>query len=203
MTSLWVFLLPLLCHGASVHYEDQWGVATSTPGSEGSCPGGGDSTCAVMKDTVELLQAAATAFECPECNCDTGEAEETCVAYLAGVLRRCRDQAHQGDCLGKELASGFPADMVPCSTDAAVCTAIHHFTKTVAKTVKLVCPPPTNTGRQRRSARVVCAPGNKCGNGQGICGEDADCKIVNGVQLRCETDNCSGSEYDADDLCCG
>ena len=74
ITSLLVLLLsPLLCRGASVLYEEQWRAATpATPGSEGSCPGG--SSCSVLRNTVELLKAAATAYNCPglECNCDTG-----------------------------------------------------------------------------------------------------------------------------------
>ena len=71
ITSLLVLLLsPLLCRGASVPYEEQWRAAT--PGSEGSCPVG--SSCSVLRNTVELLKAAATAYNCPglECNCDTG-----------------------------------------------------------------------------------------------------------------------------------
>ena len=74
ITSLLVLLLsPLLCRGASVPYEEQWRAATpANPGFEGSCPGG--SSCSVLRNTVELLKAAATAYNCPglECNCDTG-----------------------------------------------------------------------------------------------------------------------------------
>ena len=74
ITSLLVLLLsPLLCRGASVPYEEQWRAVTpATPGSVGSCPGG--SSCSVLRNTVELLKAAATAYTCPglKCNCDTG-----------------------------------------------------------------------------------------------------------------------------------
>merc|ERR1719337_36973 len=137
MMSLLVLLLsPLLCRGASVPYEEQWRAVTpATPGSVGSCPGG--SSCSVLRNTVELLKVVATACNCPglECNCDTGSAEEKCMWYVASVLRHCTASSYpdQATCVKQELSSGFPAGMVPCSSDAAVCTAIAAKLETATK----------------------------------------------------------------------
>jgi len=202
MASLLVYLLfPLLCQGATLHREDDWTEAPGGPPSS-ACPTGGEAgNCTALRATLHLLKAASTSYECPACNCEKGEAEETCVSYLTGVLRSCRDQAHLGDCLGKELASGFPAGMVPCSTDAAVCTAIHHFTKTVAKTVELACPLPTNTGRQGRQLFTdeagclhICLPNGGCEvrhrGSRGQCLPEKFGGFCIGIPSRCS--RCSG-----------
>ena len=100
MTSLLVLLLsPLLCQGASVYEQDQWkvvhsGEAPSQPirssqpeapthpthqpvvntGSQPSCPEGGssDSSCALLRSTMDLLKAASATAECSACDCDKG-----------------------------------------------------------------------------------------------------------------------------------
>jgi len=169
MPSLLVLLLsPLLCQGASVYQQDQWTVVPSGEArsslpvvhsgeantvsqpvvntvSQPSCPGGGssDASCSLLRSTMELLKAASTTVQCPACDCDKADAEETCVAYVASVLRLCRTTGsgpdHQVACVKQELSSGYPAGMAPCSSDAAVCTAIASFAKTTAATFALTC----------------------------------------------------------------
>jgi len=168
MTSLLVLLLsPLLCQGASVYEQDQWkvvhsGEAPSQPirssqpeapthpthqpvvntGSQPSCPEGGssDSSCALLRSTMDLLKAASATAECSACDCDKAEAEKTCLSYIASVFHVCRDTSSvQAACVRQELTSGYPAGLAPCSSDAALCTAIAEFAKITASTLALTC----------------------------------------------------------------
>jgi len=65
------------------------------------------------------------------------------MVYIASELLMCRDSSsdpdHQAACVRQELTSGYPAGLAPCSSDAALCTAIAKFAKITASTLALTC----------------------------------------------------------------
>merc|ERR1719209_1784946 len=154
MTALLVLLIsPLLCLGAAIKRQDEWTVVNR--GSQTSCHAG-PNACTVLRNTLKMLEAASTTYQCPACDCNTASAEETCVAYVASVVVLCSTSSsrlrHQAGCVKKELSSGFPANMVPCSSDAAVCAAIASFAKTTAATFALTC---AKTSAGQRDGRFL------------------------------------------------
>lgn len=100
---------------------------------------------------MDLLKVASTTYRCPTCNCEEAKAEDTCVAYVAAVVLQCRIPGiNQHACVKQELSSGFPTGLVPCSSDAAVCTAIGSFTRKTAETHALICTDEEPSDREGR-----------------------------------------------------
>jgi len=131
MPTLLVLLLsPLLCQGASL--PDQPGCSDE------------EAACAALGSTIELLKAASTSFQCPECDCGKAEAEQTCVAYVASVLRLCRAPGTR--CTVRDSLSNYQrahtsghTHTAACSSDAALCTAIASVARSTATTFALTC----------------------------------------------------------------
>merc|ERR1719209_2616736 len=160
---LFLLLSPLLCQAASVyeqgkhlHQQDQWTVVDGSGGQVNTgCPpnrlGGPIDNCRLLRTIMDLLKVASTTYRCPTCNCEEAKAEDTCVAYVAAVVLQCRIPGiNQHACVNQELSSGFPTGLVPCSSDAAVCTAIGSFTRKTAETHALICTDEEPSDREGR-----------------------------------------------------
>ena len=159
-----ILLLSALLHTSTLGAPPKWTTKAppTEPPSASRC-GGLAGSCAALRATVGLVEAAARALGCSGCSCEQREAEATCLAFLASIIHICKASpgSEQQACVTQELDSGLPAGLQPCSSAGAVCAAVGHFTRTAGTTLALTCPhlpsPPEVEGSEGREGRIACS----------------------------------------------